>query len=707
MRHRGYTAAALGFVGLWMTALNASAIAATEPTPSAEPLSQSLTVVEAAPAAAVPAAQVSVTPAATPVEFDVSLQLRDTNGAEAVAQAVSEPTSASYGKYLTPTEWESRFSPTQTSVEAVSAWMRSRGISVESVTPDRMTLHASASAATIEGAFGTTLREFQADGHTVRLAGQALKMPKSVAALVAGVSGVDQSLSRPDELTGAEPRAASPATKSEPIPPPAGFRNAPPCSKYYGQKYDTADPAYGDGFPDPLPDAVCGYKPAQIQSAYGLSADIAKGDDGSGVTVAIVDAYASPTLFSDAHEYSEKNQPGEILGGSQFSEKVSTPFTELEACEASGWSGEQTLDVESVHSTAPGAHILYVGGKSCSDESLDGGVQQVVDGHLAQIVTDSWTGDEGELLEPEGVRKGFDHVLLMAAGTGVGVQFSSGDEGDEFTVVGMDVTNYPASSPYATAVGGTTLQVGKGGERIGEFGWSTGKSVLCTSLLEALAYPGCSTTHLETWLPPAPGAYDYGGGGGTDYDYAEPSYQEAVVPAALAERTSAVTGERNRVVPDISMDADPTTGLLIGETQEFPNGDYYDEYRLGGTSLASPLFAGVMADADQAAGKSLGFANRLLYKLDSLPATASRAFYDVVPGGKQAMARVDYLNGVSKREGTLTSARVIEYEGRQEYCTSAKSCEQQKNILSTGSGYDSMTGIGSPGNELVQALATP
>jgi hypothetical protein len=84
-------------------------------------------------------------------------------------------------------------------------------------------------------------------------------------------------------------------------------------------------------------------------------------------------------------------------------------------------------------------------------------------------------------------------------------------------------------------------------------------------------------------------------GGGTDYDYAEPAYQEAVVPAALAERNSASTEERNRVVPDISMDADPSTGLLIGETQEFSNGAYYDEFRLGGTSLSSPLFAGVVA----------------------------------------------------------------------------------------------------------------
>ncbi|HTU80204.1 MAG TPA: S53 family peptidase [Solirubrobacteraceae bacterium] len=702
MRHRTVKATAIAL------ALTCSGAALSAASVSASTSLASSTVVQEPSPIVQSAAQIEATPAASAIEFSVSLQPRDPAGAVSLAQAVSEPSSPSYGQYLTPGEWEARFSPTESSVGAVSAWLRSQGITVDAVTPDRMTIHASAPAATVEQAFGTTLGEFSEQGHLVRLAKEALKVPSSLAGLISGISGVGQSLARRTSLTGGEgPRAAGKPAKSEPIPPPPGFRSAPPCSSYYGQKHDTTDPPYGDGFPYPLPYAVCGYKPAQLQGAYGLAPYITGGDDGKGVKVAIVDAYASPTLFSDAHEYSERNQSGELLESSQFSESISKTFTELELCEAPEWSVEQTLDVESVHTTAPGAHILYVGAKSCLNEDLDAAVQKVVDGHLAQIITDSWTGDEGELLEEEGSRKAFDNVLLMADGTGVGVQFSAGDEGDEFTVVGMDVANYPASSPYVTAVGGTSLQIGKGDERIGEFGWSTGKSVLCTSLLEADEYPGCKTARLETWLPPAPGFFDYGGGGGTTYDYPEPSYQEAVVPAALAERNSALTGERNRVVPDISMDADPSTGILVGETQEFPNGVYYDEYRLGGTSLASPLFAGVMADADQAAGKALGFVNPLLYKLDSLPATAERAFYDVVPGGKQAMARVDYLNSVNAKEGLLTSVRVIEYEGRQEYCDGAASCEQQKNILSTGPGFDSMTGIGTPASGLVSELANP
>jgi len=191
----------------------------------------------------------------------------------------------------------------------------------------------------------------------------------------------------------------------------------------------------------------------------------------------------------------------------------------------------------------------------------------------------------------------------------VSVQFSSGDQGDNFTTVGFNSPDYPASSPYATAVGGTSLAIGPSGERTGEWGWSTSKSILCTESLAALRALGCTKLKVGRYIPAAPGKYDYGSGGGTSYHYTQPSYQAGIVPAALAERNKAVVQGPMRTVPDVSMAADPATGMLIGETQAFPTGIEYGEYRVGGTSMASPLFAGVMALADQRAGKSLGFVN--------------------------------------------------------------------------------------------------
>jgi subtilase family serine protease len=660
--------------------------------------------IQSASPAATAATQVGATPAATSIDFNVGLQLSNPAGALSLEQAVSDPTGASYRHYLTAAQWEQRFSPTAASVSAVTSWLRSTGITVDAVTPDRMTVEATGSAATIEQAFGVSLGEYNHGGQEVRLASSSLTVPTAVAPLISGVTGVDQNVATHDSLTGATPTTTATPAATAAIPQPPGFRNAPPCSSYYGQLNDTSDPAYGQ-FPNPLPYAVCGYTPAQLQGAYGLTSRIASGDDGQGVTVAIVDAYASPTLFSDAHHYSQLNQPGQVLKSSQYSQIISPTFTDTGLCQASGWFGEQTLDVEAVHALAPGANILYMGAKNCL-EGLFNSVQQVVDGHLADIITDSWGDDAGDLLDTAGTRQSFDNVLLMAGGTGIGVQFSAGDDGDEFTTTGLTAADYPPSSPYTTAVGGTSLQVGATDNRIGELGWSTSKSALCTETLLKDQYPGCTKATLGKWVPGAPGAFDYGGGGGTSYEYSEPWYQDGVVPAALAARNTALTGIPNRVEPDISMDADPSTGMLIGETQTFPSGVFYDQYRIGGTSLASPLFAGVMADADQAAGAALGFVNPLLYRLEASP-SASTAFDDIVPGGKQAVVRVDYINSINARDGTLTSVRGLGYEGLEVFCSGTGNCTEQDVALSTAPGFDSMTGIGSPGDGLVAALVKP
>ena len=598
------------------------------------------------------------------VDFNVGLALSDPAGAVELQRSVSDPSSPGYRQYLTPAQWESRFSPTQASANAVTAWLRAQGISVQSVTPDRMTIQASASAATVEHAFGTSLGEYRHAGHILRLANAPLSVPANIAPLITGITGVDENLATPTALTN-EPRRSARAA-SKPIPQPGGFRNGHPCSAGYGQKKDKADPAYGGGYPQPPPYAVCGYTPPALQGAYGLTPQIANGIDGKGVKVAIVDAYAAPTLLSDAQQYATLNQPGQPLNGGQFSELLSSSFNQVKVCEASEWFGEQTLDIEAVHATAPGAHILYVGAKNCTT-GLYNSVQQVVDGHLADIITNSWGDNGGDVLDTPASREAFDNILLMAAGTGIGVQFSAGDEGDEFINFGTSLTGYPASSPYVTAVGGTSLQVNGANKRIGEVGWSTSKSVLCTPVLQEHKYPGCTSPLLNTWLPPSPGNYLYGGGGGTSFAYPEPWYQVGLVPSALSARNTAITGIANRVEPDISMDGDPATGMLVGETQVFPDGTYYDQYRIGGTSLSSPLFAGVMADADQAAGTPLGFVNPRLYRI-AASTKASRAFHDIVPGGLQANVRVDYRNGVDATEGTITSVRTLGYQGQERFC---------------------------------------
>jgi subtilase family serine protease len=630
----------------------------------------------------------------TIVSFDVSLAYRNAAGAAATVAAVSDPTSASYHHYLTAAAWEQRFSPTAASVATVTSWLRHDGLAVTSVTPDRLNVLASGPAARVEQTFGVSLGDYRVDGHTTRLASSNATVPVALAGIVAGVAGLSQIAATPDTATSDTTTTAA----TTPIPPAPGYRNPSTCSKYWAARRDTSDPAYGGGYRTDLPYALCGYVPKQLQRAYGLQREYDSGITGKGVTVAIVDAYAAPTLLSDSQRYYTQNDPEQPLASAQFGELLSPTFNSLNACDPSGWYGEQTLDVEAVHATAPGANILYVGAENCFN-GLYAAVEGVVDNHLANVITDSWGDDAGDLLDASSDRMMFDNVLEMAAGTGIGVQFSAGDSGDEFATTGLASPDYPASSPLVTAVGGTSLAVGATGKKLFETGWSTSKSTLCT---EPVVKAGaCTKAQIGKYIPAAPGKYDYGGGGGTSWQYPEPSWQKGIVAKRVTTRNAPVTGRSGRVVPDISMDADPATGMLVGETQAFPNGTYYDQYKIGGTSLASPLFAGVMALADQKAGFSLGFVDPALYK--SYGAGHSD-IYDIVPRTPLAVARVDFINSINNKDGDITSVRTLGYEGPESFCDNDGNCATRPVILSTAKGYDSMTGLGSPGPGFVSAL---
>ena len=218
------------------------------------------------------------------------------------------------------------------------------------------------------------------------------------------------------------------------------------------------------------------------------------------------------------------------------------------------------------------------------------------------------------------------------------LNFSSGDNGDEVANTGTVQADFSASDPWVTAVGGTSLGIGKNGQRVLETGWETTKSTLTNG----------------AW---GPAAYLYGSGGGTSRLFAEPGYQRGVVPDALA-RENQTGNHRGRVVPDISMDGDPTTGFLVGETQTFPDGVYYDQYRIGGTSLSAPLFSGLMAVSNQLDRFDHGFVNPVLYQFTS----RTKAITDVRHVGGGAV-RVDYVNGVDATDGTVTVGADVRFPG--------------------------------------------
>ncbi len=588
------------------------------------------------------------------VHFQVYLGWRDAAEAEALAQAVSDLSGGSYGHYLSPSQFRARFAPSEAELTAVRAWLTSQGFEISDIPSNHLYVGAAGTVAQAENAFGVKLNEYRVRGLTLRAPATALTVPSSLAGVVSGVVGLDES--------GA---FIHPLGVKDIEPPPAGYRNAQPWSNFWGQKLATTLP---QGYGRYLPYAVRGYTPAQLRGAYGVDQAIKHGNDGRGVTVAIIDAYAAPTIEYDVNRYSRDNGLPTMRRG-QFKQVWAPGLVHSPPVgDEQGWYGEETLDVEAVHTMAPGADILYVGALSSDSTDMDAAMNWIIDHHAAQIISNSY-GDFGEDV-PLDIVNAENAMYLQAAIEGIGVYFSSGDNGDEVDTLGYRSVDWSASSPWVTAVGGTSLGVGRTNNYLFETGWGTSRSVL-------------DTTN-NVWSPDLPGDWWYGGGGGTSKLFTQPWYQRKAVPPAIADYFSPTPG---RAVPDVAMVGDPTTGMLIGETQTFSDGVYYDTYRVGGTSLSCPLFAGVMALADQRSRRPHGFANPALY------AQAGKSAYrDIVdPAGTIAAVRSDFANGENAADGINYSARTM----------------NQTESLHTIPGYDDVTGMGAPNGEaFLRALSS-
>jgi subtilase family serine protease len=590
-------------------------------------------------------------------------------GLASYATAVSTPGNAMYGHYLAPAQVMAAYGPTSAQVTGVQNWLTGAGLTVTK-TEDEVGgyIEVTGSVQQATQAFGVTFGTYKApSGQSARAPEESATAPADVASAVLTVSGLDT--------------AKHQAAPADTLPPPGyNYWIAPPCSQYYAQKIAVNEPSAGLA---KQPWTNCGYTPRQIRGAYHVAQS---GMTGKGQTVAIVDAYASPTMLSDANQYAKATGDPQFAPG-QYNQDLASDFTltSPDECDAAGWYGEESLDVESVHGMAPGAHVTYVGAASCDDSDLLDALALIVDNHLASIVSDSW----GEPTDDASQIPVYNEIFMAGAVEGIGFFFSAGDSGyespDEDPGSDMIQTDFPDSSPWVTSVGGTSLAIGSRNNYEWETSWGT--------LIDPLAANG------QSWSSTPPGqypdGYDGSGGGGVSYDFAQPSYQKGVVPNSLA--TALPNGSTSptpmRVTPDVAALADPSTGILVGQTTLQPNGTTYafSLSRIGGTSVASPVFAGVEADAQQAAGHALGFANPAIYQR-----YRTSAFHDVTdhPFGPQVQlyeVRNNYTDPDTKTGPLLTYLRALGING------------EGAAALHAVPGYDDATGVGSP-NYYIQSF---
>ncbi|HYV21382.1 MAG TPA: S53 family peptidase [Candidatus Bathyarchaeia archaeon] len=390
------------------------------------------------------------------------------------------------------------------------------------------------------------------------------------------------------------------------------------------------------------------FTPQAIQSAYNLGPLYAQGLNGRGRTIAVVDSYGSDTMAHDLHVFDQAFGLAPMCGEEgvtctanmpTFKELAinGTPETKSQPGSGTGlenksaWALEVALDVETAHAIAPGANILLVHSNNAETLGVQGFPQlmkaedYVVTNHLADVISQSFGSAEdafGTFQSLENLRYAFKN----AAANGVTVLASSGDGGTANgtkqptakggNLIPFPTVSWPGSDPLVTGVGGTYL--------------CTDPVATTNQPRTNYAKPGigakCSST----------GAYNPGGvnaevawtfsGGGFSHMFAKQSWQNTLPAGSTAIGTM-------RGVPDVAFQASAGTGALVylslppdGNGSNVNNTGWYD---IGGTSLSSPQWGGLVAIAGQIKGGPLGPINAALYKIGANPTRYANDFFDI------------------------------------------------------------------------------
>jgi subtilase family serine protease len=376
---------------------------------------------------------------------------------------------------------------------------------------------------------------------------------------------------------------------------------------------------------------------AAMENSYNLPPLYALGDEGQGVTIAIIDSFGSPNLASDLANFNTQMGLPHMCGEADYTCSSGDPTfthvywngqtqvkspppnsngTGLQARD--GWIVETSLDVEWAHAMAPKANILNVTTNPAETQGVQGlpammnAEQYIVDHNEATVITQSFGTTEEAFGSTQSLLN-LRHAFISAAANQVTVLASTGDNGTANpgktpvknpATIPYPTVAWPASDPLVTAVGGTYL---------------------CTDPVTGI---GVDSADPPSTCQANPGVREIGwidSGGGFSHIFSTPAYQ-STLPAG-----STPIGDM-RGIPDVAFQASARTAPLVYAT--FDGGGGW--FLVGGTSCSSPQFAGLVAIADQLAGHGLGPINKTLYDIGANPVDYAADFYDVTTGNNQA-----------------------------------------------------------------------
>jgi subtilase family serine protease len=379
--------------------------------------------------------------------------------------------------------------------------------------------------------------------------------------------------------------------------------------------------------PVPLSDAQCEsifqvkcYVPDQVEAAYNLPSLYSKGINGKGRTIVIVDAFGSPTIANDLLNFDQ------YLGLGTPSPRIvkvgKVPAFNPGNGDMIGWADETSLDVEYAHAGAPAAKLVLVEVANDNLAQLAGGVRYAVQHKLGNVISLSWGAPEQDM--SKSFVKTYSSIFSQAASSHITIVASSGDSGasgqqNNGSYYRDPVASWPATSPFVTAVGGTKLNLNASGGRNGlDTAWNDTFSTAVNDFFFGNDGPNPLAT-----------------GGGKSAYFGRPSYQKAV---------RGVTGGQ-RGIPDISMSASCSVAVNVFETFTGGQGGWTASC---GTSESSPMFAAIVALADQEAGHGLGLINPALY---ALAAKHAPGIVRVASGNNTVSFSGATVHGYSVRNG--------------------------------------------------------
>jgi subtilase family serine protease len=544
---------------------------------------------------------------------------------DALVKAQQIPGSASYHKWLTPAEYASRFGLSDNDLAKVKRWLEQQGLSVDRVANSRNAISFSGTAGQVESAFQTEIHNYKIDNQTHFAVATQISVPSALSDVVQSVRNLDDF--RP------KPHVRFRTAKSSKVNP--NF-----TSSQSGDHY---------------------LQPGDVSVIYDIKAAYSAGYTGTGQAIAVVGQ--SEIEVSDIENF--QNAAGLTVKDPTV---VLVPDSGTAAV-SSGDEAESDIDLEYSGGIAKGAtiYLVYVGNNS--NYSVWDSLQYAVDTQIAPIISMSYGACEPDISSSD--YSTLEAIMEQGTSQGQSIIVSSGDSGS--TACYADLTtsstptseeeelavNYPASSAYATALGGTEFPSADVSSSNTTYWESASGSDVITS---ALSYIPEQVWNDDSATVGSEDGAEYAlssGGGGTSTLTARPSWQSGV---------TGIPSGNYRLVPDISLDSSPNNaGYLYcsgdstatGITGSCSDGfrDSSDEYLTvaGGTSFAAPIFAGMLALINQKENSTgQGLINSTLYTLAANSTTYASAFHDITSGSNECTAGSSYCSsaGVSEYPAT-------------------------------------------------------